>query len=346
MNLERISMRDETRFFNKITIVSFWLAICVVYIHANNTLTYHFAMDDIFAKSVYIFENWAQGWQQCAVPLFFMISGFLFFRNYALNRTLSKWKKRAKILLVPYLVWTQVPWILLSLVKLTPYGKFIGTEASFSIKSWVEFVLFCNGTVLWYVRATMIFVLLSPLIYLLMRVKKGSLIIIVTIVIINCVLCAKGIATTEELYWCPPFLLGAWFAIWKPDFFISRTKAKNYRIAMCVFAVLLVFAINSKYTLHTPLTQYLYKMSLPLPLWYALDIFEFKRKPKWVETLSFPIYCTHAIILEMFEKVIYVLGGNSIWIAAISYIFTPIVVVFLLVVCMYWCRRTLSLIHI
>ncbi|MDM8236973.1 acyltransferase family protein [[Ruminococcus] torques] len=324
-------MDINTRFSYKITIVSFWLAICVVFIHANNTSTYQFDLSDTFERSVYIFENWAQGWQQCAVPLFFIISGFLFFRNYTPEKLVSKWKSRCKTLLVPYLIWTHIPWILLSVVKLSPYGNVIGTDASFTFQSWKNFVLLCSGSVLWYVRATMVFVLLSPAIYMVLKKKQLGLLCIFLIIALNTVMLVRNIKIIEELYWIPPYILGAWFAIWKPDFFVNRVNNTNRYIAGIIFVVLLIIAINSKYTLFTPVTQYFYKLALPLPLWFALDIFKFERKPKWHEHLSFPIYCTHAIILETLEKVILVCIGNNIIVALTSYIITPVVVISILI---------------
>lgn len=326
-------MDRNTRFSYKITKVSFGLAICVVFIHANNTSTYQFDMDKTFERFVYVFENWAQGWQQCAVPLFFIMSGFLFFRNYTPNKLVSKWRSRCKTLLVPYLVWTHIPWILLSLIKFTSYGNAIGMDASFTVSSWLNFVLLCNGTVLWYVRATIVFVLLSPVIYMILKYKRLGLVCVFAIIAVNTMMLTQGISIIQEQYWCPPYILGAWFAIWNPDIFVNRTSKINRYISSIIFIILLIIAINNKYTLFTPVTQYWYKLALPLPLWFALDIFRFERSPNWVEHLSFPIYCTHAIILETLEKIIFVFIGNSVIMATISYIVTPVVVIGILIVC-------------
>lgn len=323
-------MNNNERFSCKITRVSFGLAVCVVFIHANNTITYQFNMASTVERLIYIFENWAQGWQQCAVPLFFVISGFLFYRNYSPDKLISKWKSRCQTLLIPYLIWTNIPWLLLSIVKLTPLGKYIHTDATFTIRSWLEFVIQCKGTVLWYVRSTIVFVLLTPIIFTVMKSKWMGIIFIVSIMFINTLMISMGIKVVEEQYWCIPYLVGAWIAIWRPDFFVKRAKRKNVIVACTVFIFLLTIAINYEITLFHPVTQFLYKMSLPLPLWFALDIFEFERKPRWFEKMSFPLYCTHAIILETIEKVIYIAWGNCITVAFASYIFTPILVILIL----------------
>lgn len=332
-------MNHEIRFSNKITKVSFWLAICVVFIHANNTTTYQFDLSKSFDKYVYLFENWGQGWQQCAVPMFFIISGFLFFKNYSSDKLLSKWKSRCKTLLIPYLIWTQIPWFLLSAIKLTTVGNAINLNASFTLESWLDFVIYCNGTVLWYVRATMLYVLLAPLIYAMMSHKKIGLAMIFSIIGLNIALIMFRINIQEELYWFPPFLLGSWLGIWKQDWFKKRVEKNKRLVALLIFIILLIIALDYKHTLHTPLTQYLYKLALPLPLWFALDIFDFEKKPNWVEKLSFPLYCTHAILLESIEKIIFILGGNLITIAIGVYILIPIVVVGILIIFFYYFNK-------
>ena len=64
----------------------------------------------------------------------------------------------------------------------------------------------------------------------------------------------RNIKIIEELYWIPPYILGAWFAIWKPDFFVNRVNNTNRDIAGLIFVVLLIIAINRKDTLFTSVT--------------------------------------------------------------------------------------------
>lgn len=324
-------MNQEKRFSNKIIKVSFWLSICVVYIHANNTTTYQFNLNNFFQKFIYIFENWSQGWQQCAVPLFMMISGFLFFRNYNNGKYLSKLKSRVKSLLIPYLIWTNIPWFTLSIVKLFPFASEISTNAKFTLESWINFTIYAYGTVLWYVKVLIIYVLIAPLIYKLLKNKKLSLYFICIIFACNAFLLSVGKSIPDFIYQCVPYLIGAWLSIWKSNLFTDRKSKKICLIGLGIFLLQIFIAIDSEHVLIHPTTQYIYKMSLPLPLWIALDIFSFSKPACKIEKLSFPIYCTHSIILETLEKIIYILGGNNIVIAGISYIFMPIFVVTILV---------------
>ena len=328
-------MSQEKRFSNKITRVSFWLAICVVYIHANNTTTYQFDFNNSFQKLVFIIENWFQGSQQCVVPVFMMISGFLFFRNYNSEKYLIKLKTRTKSLLVPYLIWTNVPWICLVIVKQFPLASTISTDASFTIQSWIDFTIFTHGTVLWYVRVLIVYALLTPIIYVFLKRKKTSICIIGLLFLQNIVLLTLHINIVESIYNCVPYLIGAWLSIWKPGLIINRANKKLKLTGVIVFVILFCLAIDYKHVLYYPTTQYIYKTLLPLPLWFALDFFPFEKSVCKVERLSFPIYCTHAIILETFEKLLYVLGGNNIYIASFSYLFMPICVVTVLI-CMFF----------
>ena len=45
---------------------------------------------------------------QIAVPGFFMISAYLFYRNFQLNSLFSKWRSRSRTILRPYLLWNSL----------------------------------------------------------------------------------------------------------------------------------------------------------------------------------------------------------------------------------------------
>ena len=94
----------ELEFRNKVTWFSFALSLLVIWVHSYNAelfLGYQAA-----TGMVYVLEHRIGDWfGQIAVPGFFMISGYRFYRDFDWGKLRGKWQRRIKSLLVPYIVW-------------------------------------------------------------------------------------------------------------------------------------------------------------------------------------------------------------------------------------------------
>lgn len=80
--------------FYKITYIQFVLSLMVIMIHTYNVDVYN-----IGGTAFACFEQEISCLSKIAVPTFFAISGFLFFRNYDLSQTLNK-RKRTELSLL------------------------------------------------------------------------------------------------------------------------------------------------------------------------------------------------------------------------------------------------------
>ena len=91
-------MYTEIQFRNKITCYSFYTIIAVVLIHTFNLSVYGIDADASgLGEFVYYFESTAAELWKAAVPLFFMISGFLFFRNFTWDKLKTKTSHTEKV---------------------------------------------------------------------------------------------------------------------------------------------------------------------------------------------------------------------------------------------------------
>lgn len=90
-------------FSEKIKVVSFFSIILVLYIHSGfhdypheiAGMQFNFLLQDIISGEI----------GRCAVPMFYMISGYLFFLNVeSINDVYHKMRKRVHTLLIPYVV--------------------------------------------------------------------------------------------------------------------------------------------------------------------------------------------------------------------------------------------------
>lgn len=132
------------------------------------------------------FQNLFSGYALCRVanPLFFMMSGFLFYYNVkSLRDVYPKIKKRVRSLLIPYIIWNIVFVLWYVILSYIP-------QVSNSINSDVfdHFTSIWSGMYylfiqpanfpLWFLRNLIVFVAVSPLIwYVISRAKWYSIII-------------------------------------------------------------------------------------------------------------------------------------------------------------------------
>lgn len=102
------SMNDYLR--TKIKVLSFFLVVLVVIVHAYNTniQTDPEGLYAISGLNGFIQEFFCQGLNRIASPLFFIISGFLFYVNLTGQPSdfFRKLKKRFFTLIIPYLFWS------------------------------------------------------------------------------------------------------------------------------------------------------------------------------------------------------------------------------------------------
>ncbi|MDR1764967.1 MAG: acyltransferase [Lachnospiraceae bacterium] len=95
---------NEAQFRGKVLWVSFLFTVLVIWTHAGNAalflgesspVTWAHRIERLLGQHV----------AQMAVPGFFMVSAYLFYRNFTWDKLASKWKSRIRSLLAPYLLW-------------------------------------------------------------------------------------------------------------------------------------------------------------------------------------------------------------------------------------------------
>jgi surface polysaccharide O-acyltransferase-like enzyme len=177
-----------------IDFLRFPLALMVVFIH--NPLLEGINMQSINYSSFTGFDFYtivgtflSLTLTHIAVPCFFMFSGFLFFckiTDFTPSLYTNKLKKRALTLLIPYILWCLVP-IGMSFAKAVLHDNLIGFWTKLTDKGFLS--IFWNYTSwhsavnnftnygpallpLWFLRDLIISVILSPLVYYLVKHTK------------------------------------------------------------------------------------------------------------------------------------------------------------------------------
>lgn len=197
----------------KIKVLSFIAIMMVLYIHA----IYKESFDYPLANSIQIFFS-ITGISFIANPLFYCISGFLFFTGVSnIKDCYPKLKKRVRTLIIPYIIWNIIFVMWYVILAIIPgISQFVNNNMVGEI--------FCDdilsiphklfvvpaGFQLWFVRDLIIYVFFSPIIYLLL--KKFGVIIPILFFIVGSIGLVY-LPSEIKLWGLFFFILGGWIAL-------------------------------------------------------------------------------------------------------------------------------------
>ena len=316
---------------DKLRLMSLIAIIMVLYIHSG------FHPDEILGMkingTVQTFLSGQIG--RCAVPLFFIISGYLFFERVpnGMRSILEKMKKRARTLLVPYVVGCLFFVAFYALVALMPgTSRFMNSSImplfQQPLLQMAYAVFYDNGDgmpcafQLWFLRDLIIIVALSPLCYVgLRRMGWG----------------AVGLAFALSFIKCPHIPLYAlfWFMLGGQlvgcEFIIHPTR--RGWIGTGALALFLTLSVAQ---LFTPDAAYWYYFDTPtimigvIALWLMYDLLV---SPYFLlsqhsflfvaSQYTFFIYLFHEPTLNVVRKLIVALGGQNQMSYLLAYLLSP-----------------------
>ena len=310
--------------YKRLNSIAALCAIFVVYIHSDNTTQY-----ELYGKTGDIAEFIegiiAPSIINVAVPLFFLISGILFFRNYNWNKVLSKYKSRIKSIVIPYFAWNIIYTIVAVFFSVSIIGKYMGNAWKMdpvSVEEIINGILFHKYLpMFWFLVYLMLYIAISPAIYLLIKDKKIGLFFIV----LYLVLLAFGVRyASDDLFL---YLLGGYVAIHHKEL-LNRD---SYSSRECITAIiLLVLVITTRVVFNIRdidepsiieiIFCIIYFVSLYIIFSYLPEFSTIKTVGKY----QFFIYATHLFILSLFKKTVRIVFPNNSVLALIAYLCAPI----------------------
>ncbi len=293
-----------------------------------------------------------------ATPLFFFISGFLFFYKYnvfTVQTYRTKLKKRISGILIPYIIWNLLIIAYYFFLQATQLGEAALKEKhiiDYTITDW--FYAFWNTYMIkplstypiddasaypmcyqsWFLRDLMVVSLLSPLIYII--IKKChiySIFVLCIFWIMNWWILVPGFSIISIFF----FSAGAYFSIHKKNF-VSIFKKR-----LCSIAILYLILILSMLVLknHEDIIFYLARINRIIGPIFAITISaHLIHKYGWfidkrIEDSNFFIYAYHGLALSFISKRVYeFIHPQSDIVLSITYILNPIITV-ILGICIY-----------
>jgi len=313
-------------FSDKVTLIQFVLSVAIIYQH---TQWRYFGELVLFSKlqefMFYLIE--------VAVPMFFMISGYLFYRTFSVDKTKDKLKSRVKTLLIPYLLWNVVYAVFFISMVAVGLVKNIHIEWNWKL---ILQIVNSDFSPLWFVKYLMVFTLIAPLMYYVFKNRYVGATAIVCMIITNVLLCVFGVirspldvnANSLSMlnYQYIFYAIGAWAGLNFKDFVETpaRYKRNASLCAICMLFILYFMPFFHKGIIigHT------FRIFFAIALWFLFDFLPEIKMRTWFK-MSFWIYCSHTIVLQCAQGIIGLLygmlGGSSIiWIA--EWMVLPIVV--------------------
>lgn len=262
------------------------------------------------------------------IPVFFIMSGYLFFANIKeWNYQVYKEKllRRAKHLLIPYLIWN-----LLMAIKLKTFSWsmfWVYWEPAGSQIDWFgqeQMMTAPANMPLWFLRDLMVFSLLTPIIYIIIRKLAYWLMGLLTIFYLSGVYAFIPGVSVYAIYF---FTFGAFLSIRKMDLVASL---KRVEIPAYVLSVL--FAISMLLTYNTIVFS---SLMLCFRLTGAIAVFCLasriltstnRRLPSIVCDSSYFIYLAHYVFFFSFiDTSFFTLFGTSIPTLSIHYLLCPLI---------------------
>lgn len=273
-----------------------------------------------------------------AVPLFAIISGYLFFYNYTNTIFCYKNKiiKRIKRLLQPVFIWTSTYLLLYYMAQQFPYtaGLFSGQNKLIADFGWKDFINAYTGIFsgfpfagqYWFLIDLFLVSLFSPVILFLFKKNKFNLIIIT---IIWYILSSNNFYYSFILKILYFFILGAYMSINNIDIvnFIKRTKVGSFILAILLWILTYIFQ-------HSFIYNYIFHLFLIIGtiaitnLGYILTQNRYGQKLIYLSTGSYFCFLLHQQLLMFIKRAVYrILSPHSNIMLLLLYIIIPSLII-------------------
>lgn len=324
----------------KIKIASFLLMIMVVFLHSYN-LDIKQGSELVFFEKDY---NWAiqnfisNGITRIAVPLFFLISGFLFIQSpsFGIEDYKIKVAKRFKTLVIPYLFWTLFGLLLYFIMQSIPQSQGFFTKKLIKDYTFIEWLnAIFNEPIpyqLWFLKDLIVMVFLSPLIVFAI---KNLRMLFLSVVFIFWLFSQDAVFLTSEALLF--FSIGMYLSLFRSEIIALKSK-KTIVMLLLWIVILLAKTLLPLFIINPFLVSALLKASIlvgVVAFWGLLDRFANRivmiRIFQFGMTFSFFIYLFHEPLLTIVKKALFAILSFSSFTSLIIYLAAPIMCIIICV---------------
>lgn len=324
---------------NKLRVISLISVAMVVFIHSYNTKFMVNNTSFYIDYSSFMQNFISQGITRVAAPFFFATSGYLFFLKFkgTISEFVTKYRKRVKTLLLPYLLWSVWGLVLHSILQLVLRTKDFSSNdiiESYSLVKILRTVFFSPIPYhLWFIRDLMMLVIISPLIYWSTRYLKAIPVIILFIIWLDFFKFSILIFTKESVLF---FYMGAYFSINRSKPIKKMNKKYYWAFTFIWFLIILIkTTLIHQGTEQSALLVLLHKTCIIIGLLSIWSIYDILMTEKTTPNkaiiklsyFSFFLYAFHEPILSFMKAGFFHTVGVSEIKSVLIYFLAPIVLI-------------------
>ena len=360
-----MDIRYEDLTSKTISALRFPLAVMVVAIHARtlNDIDFHPVWQNLSGMDIALGMQVLFSSTIChvAVPVFYVISGFLFFykcQTFDVHTYKTKLYKRVKTLLIPYLLWNLIQILFTVIVKIAGVlvkGKPLSGIADYLLEhanlstfwdcemwglwqtNWIGQITPPTGPILvpmWFLRDLMVIVALTPIIHVLLRRFKCWILLLFA----GCYITGiwpyiHGFSITAMFF----FSLGAYFSINSKDLVgeLNRFRVPAYILYIPITVrVLLLDSRKTWWGDHLYPFYIIISVIAVVCLFADLTLRGHCNKLNGIQCYTFFIYGAHAVFgLRIAKGMLHLVLGQTHWIGISASYLLSIVLSVLICIC-------------
>ena len=312
-----MTSKSDAIFWKKKEFVSFLLSILVLFIHS------YFAQEIDSDSLISVVNHKVSYFFSCsitrfAVPMFFILSGISFFKDYDNKKYLSKIKSRLFTLVIPYLLWNTI-WMLWEIFTSHSFVANFSIDNvpyPLTLTSIIKGIFFYNCNIpFWFVFDLIVFSFAAPIVFLIIKNKHVGIISVIGLSIVS----LYGIHLPMDVFYYPMaivfYLTGAIIGYHFFDF-ASKKSSKPMQISSVIFLTTYILAKTIAPTeIHIDnfLTQTIVYTLAAFSLWNITDIFIERIKPRAIYRRSFAIYAMHLNVAIAILKILSFCTPQNEW---------------------------------
>ena len=321
-------MIDRSSYFSKkVTFLNVMLTFLIVIRHASTPGRWGLPLENYpFIYNINVLT-------QIGVPMFFFISGLLFYRNCDFKDIERKLHTRIYSLMIPYILWNTLFVGLYFILTHSAINKIMNMGGGLNNPiEIITAIINSEYTPLWFVKDLMIFCVLSAGIFIALRKK----IVAFTTLALSIILALSNDYNYDHIFlWFPMYFCGAIVGKYYTQERMFMTKNSLYKLGYTIFLlVILVFLYIA--SIITPNNLFYFQLLSPIIIWFLTDFLlsnflskKFQTK-QWM-TYMFFIYCTHYFLLNILQKLIVLVCPPTILTLNLTFIISPVITVLILI---------------
>lgn len=255
---------------------------------------------------------------------------------------IKKMQSRFRSLVIPYLSWNTI-YLIFSIIATSFLSKYFierePMQISFSECLKAIFLFKQNGH-FWFIFDLIVFFVLSPIFYMLLKNRALGVVSILAIVIpLVCII--PDTSLPSSVFY---LMIGAYLGIHHFQWITSTSKKKTIiGIAGIIICVILLFFINDHVILRFPVLA-----TYSICLLFAIDIFKDKimcRKIPVFVKHSFWVYALHGIVGSILAKSIFLIFPKSVSFAYPNFVLSLVISLIIIECTALLCKRFLPRVY-